>query len=164
MNRDPRVRDVGDITTEHLFDMVVDLQERVSAGTGPYGQRVLFPAAGGRFDGPSLHGEVMPVGADWALFRPDGGMSLDVRLTLRTHDDAIVHMTYGGRWIVPSELQADVLDPVARYQLDPAQYYWRTNPLFETGDERYAWLNDIVSVGFGYPVGGGVAYKIARVR
>lgn len=164
MNRDPRVRDVGVITTEHLFDMVVDLHERLSTGNGPYGRRVLFAAAGGRFDGPSLRGDVLPVGGDWTLFRPDGAMALDVRLTLRTHDGALVYMTYGGRWIVPPQLQADVADPVARYQIDPARYYFRTNPLFETGDERYAWLNDIVGVGSGYLVEGGIAYKVAQVQ
>ncbi|MEU4343421.1 DUF3237 family protein [Nocardia sp. NPDC023852] len=29
-------------------------------------------------------------GGDWALLRPDGTLILDVRLTLRTHDDALV--------------------------------------------------------------------------
>jgi hypothetical protein len=164
VNRDPRVRDLGDITTEYLFDMVVDLHERVGTDTGPYGRRVLFAAAGGRFDGPSLHGDVLPVGGDWALFRPDGGMTLDVRLTLRTHDGAVLHMTYGGCWIFPTQLRADVADPVARLQIDPTQYYFRTNPVFETGDQRYAWLNDIVAIGSGYLVDGGIAYKIAQVK
>jgi hypothetical protein len=85
-------------------------------------------------------------------------------LTLRTHDGALVHMTYGGRWIVPPQLRAAVADPAQRHQLDPARYYFRTNPLFETGDQRYAWLNDIVAVGSGYLVDGGIAYKIAKVR
>ena len=103
-------------------------------------------------------------GGDWALFRPDGAMTLDVRLTLRTHDDALVHMTYGGRWITPSELRTDMVDPVRRYHIDPSRYYFRTNPLFEIGAERYAWLNDIVSVGFGYLIEAGIAYKVSRVN
>jgi hypothetical protein len=47
--------------------------------------------------------------------------------------------------------------------VDPARYYFRTNPLFETGADRYAWLNDIVCVGSGYLVEGGIAYKVAEV-
>lgn len=90
-------------------------------------------------------------------------MTLDVRLTLRTHDDALVHMTYGGRWITPPELRAHLADPVKRHQVDPARYYFRTNPLFETGAERYAWLNDIVCIGSGYLVEGGVAYTVSQV-
>ena len=54
-------------------------------------------------------------------------------------------------------------DPVRRHEVDPARYYFRTNPLFETGADRYAWLNDIVCVGSGYLVEGGIAYKVAEV-
>jgi hypothetical protein len=49
--------------------------------------------------------------------------------------------------VVPAELQAEMNDPVKRDQIDPAQYYFRTNPLFETGSSQYAWLNDVVCVG-----------------
>ncbi|HEX9470198.1 MAG TPA: DUF3237 domain-containing protein, partial [Bradyrhizobium sp.] len=90
-------------------------------------------------------------------------MMLDVRLTLRTHDGALVQMTYGGRWITPPELRADMADPVKRLQIDPARYYFRTNPLFETGAKQYAWLNDIVCVGSGYLIENGVAYKVSQV-
>jgi hypothetical protein len=141
----------------------VDLNPRLDLGGGPLGRRILFGASGGSFDGPRLRGEVLAGGGDWALFRPDGAMTLDVRLTLRTHDGALVHMTYGGRWITPPERRADLADPVRRYEVDPAHYYFRTNPLFETGAERYAWLNDLVCVGSGYLVEGGIAYKVAEV-
>ncbi|WP_419836847.1 DUF3237 domain-containing protein [Streptomyces bugieae] len=109
--------------------------------------------------------EIEPRGPiDWALFRPDGTMSLDVRLTLRTHDGALVYMTYGGRWVTPPELRADIADPAKRYDIDPARYYFRTNPLFETGSQEYAWLNDIVCVAAGYLIEGGIAYKVAQVE
>jgi len=163
MTSDPRVKTVGEIKTTHLFDIVVDLNPRLNIGSGPFGRRTLFGSAGGSFDGPKLHGEVLAGGGDWALLRPDGSMALDVRLTLRTYDDALVHMTYGGRWITPPELRAAVADPVKRYQVDPTDYYFRTNPLFETGAKQYAWLNDIVCVGTGYLVEGGIAYKVAQV-
>lgn len=163
MTSDPRVKAVGEIKTEHLFDIAIDLKPQLNIGSGPFGRRILFGAAGGSFEGPNLHGEVLPGGGDWALFRSDGAMTLDVRLTLRTHDDALVHMTYGGRWTTPPELRADMADPVRRYEVDPARYYFRTNPLFETGAGKYAWLNDIVCVGMGYLIEGGIAYKVSRV-
>jgi hypothetical protein len=163
MTIDARVRAVKDITTSPLFDIAVDLNPRLDIGAGPYGQRILFGSAGGSFEGPKLRGEVLAGGGDWTLFRADGAMTLDVRLTLRTHDGALIHMTYGGRWITPPEMRADLSDPVKRYQIDPARYYFRTNPLFETGSKEYAWLNDIVCVGSGYLVKGGVAYKIVQV-
>jgi hypothetical protein len=160
---DPRVKAVGEITTRHLFDIAVDLKPRLEIGIGPLGRRTLFGSAGGTFHGPRLHGEVLPGGGDWALFRPDGVMTLDVRLTLRTHDDALVHMTYGGRWVTSPELRTELADPATRCDVDPGRYYFRTNPLFETGAEHYAWLNDIVCVGSGYLIDGGIAYKVAQV-
>ncbi|QWF76656.1 DUF3237 domain-containing protein [Amycolatopsis sp. CA-230715] len=163
MTADARVKAIGDLTTEHFFDLVVDLHPPLDLGGGPCGKRVLFGAAGGSFRGRDLRGEVLATGGDWALFRPDGTMGLDVRLTLRTHDGALVHMTYGGRWRTPPEVRAELADPRERHRVDPARYYFRTTPLFETGDERYAWLNDLVCVGSGYLVEGGVAYRVSRV-
>jgi len=156
---DQRVRDVGEIKTELLFDVVIDLDPPLHIGGG----RTLFGAAGGTFEGPRLRGEVVAGGGDWAVFRPDGTMVLDVRLTLRTHDDALVHMTYSGRWATPPDLRVDLADPAARHRIDPARYYFRTNPLFETGAERYTWLNDVVCVGSGYLVEGGIAYQVSQV-
>jgi hypothetical protein len=163
MTLDPRVKAISEIATAHLFDIVIDLNPRLNIGAGPFGQRILFGAAGGSFEGPRLRGEVLAGGGDWALFRPDGAMTLDVRLTLRTHDGALLHMSYGGRWITPPELRAEMADPLSRHQVDPARYYFRTNPLFETGAQPYAWMNDIVCVGAGYLVEGGIAYKVSQV-
>lgn len=163
MTVDARVKNVGEITTEHLFDIVINLDPKLDIGSGPFGRRVFYGSAGGTFEGPKLRGDVLAGGGDWTLFRPDTTMTLDVRLTLRTHDNALVHMSYGGRWVTPPELRADIADTTKNHQIDPALYYFRTNPLFETGAQRYAWLNDIVCVGSGYLIDGGIAYKISQV-
>jgi hypothetical protein len=161
---DSRIKPVADLETTRLFDIAVDLHPRRDFGNGPHGRRVLFGAAGGSFEGPRLRGEVLAGGGDWTLFRADGTMTLDVRLTLMTSDGALVHMTYGGRWVTPSELRSDIADPAKRHRIDPARYYFRTNPLFETGAEPYAWLNDIVCIGSGYLIEGGIAYSVFEVR
>lgn len=158
-----RIKALGEITTSHLLDMVVDLNPQLDIGSGPFGRRVLFGSAGGSFEGPRLRGDVLPGGGDWTLLRPGGAMTLDVRLTLRTDDGALLHMTYGGRWLIPPELRGEIADPARRHQVDPAKYYFRTNPVFETGAKEYAWLNDIVCVGSGYLVPGGVGYKVCQV-
>jgi hypothetical protein len=163
MPPDPRVKAIDEIRTEHLFDLAVDVNPGLDFGKGPFGRRKLFGAVGGSFHGPRLRGDVLAGGGDWALFRPDGTMTLDVRLTLRSHDDALVHMSYGGRWTIPPELRDVLTDPVTSHRVDPARYYFRTNPLFETGASRYAWLNDIVCVGSGYLIEGGIAYKVSQV-
>ncbi|WP_206055261.1 DUF3237 domain-containing protein [Nocardia sp. CS682] len=163
MTFDSRAKDVGEIRTTHLFDLVVDLNPSLDIGAGPFGRRILFGAAGGSFAGAKLRGDVVPGGGDWTLFRPDRSMTVDVRLTLRTHDDALIHMAYGGRWTVRPELRDDIADPVKSRRIDPADYYFRTAPLFETGAEQYSWLNDIVCVGSGYLIEGGVAYQVSQV-
>ena len=163
MSFEPRVKAVGDIRTTSLFDMVVELDPRLDIGTGPLGRRVFFGSAGGRFEGARLRGSVLRGGGDWTLFRPDGTMTLDVRLTLCTEDDALIYMTYGGRWVTPPDVRPAMADPATRHAVDPARYYFRTNPLFETGSEDYAWLNDVVCIGSGYPVQGGIAYKVFEV-
>lgn len=153
-----------EIATTHLFDVEVRLNPPLDFGAGPLGRRVLFGAAGGTFSGPKLRGEVLAGGGDWALFRPDGTMMLDVRLTLRTEDGALVYLSYGGRWTVPAELRGELADPARRHLVDPARYYFRTAPLFETGAPAYAWLNDVVAVGSGSLVEGGVAYRVHAVN
>jgi hypothetical protein len=163
MSADPRQRAVAIPSLAPLFDMVVDLKPREDFDRGPLGRRVLFGSAGGSFDGTALHGTVLAGGGDWAVFRADGVMTLDVRLTLRMHDGALVLMTYVGRWVNPPELREAMADPARRYEIGPERYYFRTAPLFETGSDRYAWLNDIVAIGSGYLVPGGVAYRVFHV-
>ena len=43
------------------------------------------------------------------------------------------------------------------------EIYFMTAPRFETGDERYAWLNDLVCVGEGKRLTEGVAYRVYAV-
>jgi Protein of unknown function (DUF3237) len=94
------------------------------------GGRVIFPINGGAFEGERLAGKVLPGGADWTLRRPDGAMELDMRLTLETHDAALVYMTFTGL-------------------RDDAHHYFRTIARFETAAPRYAFLNRLLAAGEG---------------
>jgi hypothetical protein len=89
---------------------------------------------------------------------------VDARVVLKTEDDAIIHMSYGGRIIIPTEILSDIRDPDRRHLIDPSRYYFRTTPVFETGAPGYAWLNDVVAIGTGQLTEGrGVAYEIFQV-
>ena len=37
----------------------------------------------------------------------------------------------------------------AGHEVDPGDYYFRTNPRFETGSPQYHWLNRLVAVASG---------------
>jgi hypothetical protein len=147
----------------HLFSMSADLAPSLDAGEGPLGRRALNAVSRGRFDGARLNGEINPGTGDWMLTR-NGIRVVDARVVLRTDDGALIHMSYGGRIMIPSELMDDVRDLSRRHHIDPARYYFRTTPVFETGAEKYSWINGIVSIGFGrLAEGGGVAYDVFEV-
>ena len=70
---------------------------------------------------------------------------VDVRATMRTHDGALIHYETRGVIKVP----ADGLDRLAAGEvLAFDETYVRTTPRFETADERYMWLNEVVAVGY----------------
>ena len=123
--------------------------------------RVLLVAAlGGHFEGPKLRGRILPGGGDWILIRHDGVTQLDVRLTMQTDDEQLIYMTYRGHRHGPKE----VIDRVNRGEtVDPSEYYFRTTPYFETGSEKYSWLNKAVSVGTGHRLPEGPVYEIFQV-
>jgi hypothetical protein len=58
MAMDSRVKTLGEVKTEPLFDMVVDLNLPLAFGECPLGRRILFGAGGGSFEGPRLEAAV----------------------------------------------------------------------------------------------------------
>lgn len=110
--------------------------------------------------GERLSGEVLEGGNDWQNVRGDGSLLLDVRLILKTEDGALICMTYRGI----RRGSSDVLSRIDRGEVvDPASYYFRTNPLFETSAPKYEWLNGIICVGAGHRVANGVVYSVFEV-
>lgn len=99
-------------------------------GVTPLGERVTFPVIGGTFEGDRLRGKVHPGGADWTVKRRDGVLELDLRITLETHDGALIAMTFTGL-------------------RDDSHSYLRTLPRFETAAPEYAFLNRLLAVGVG---------------
>jgi hypothetical protein len=95
----------------------------------------------GDFEGPRIRAAIPEgvAGADWWVMRADGVAALDVRLNLVTDDGAEILVTYLG-------LNVDGV--------------LKVSPCFETGDERYAWLNKVFAVGIGVPDGDGVRYEV----
>ena len=152
---------MAELKSEFLFEMTVELGGMQELGQTPFGTRRIAVVAGGAFEGPRLRGKLVPgaVG-DWLLARADGALQLDVRATLEAEDGALIYMTYRGIRHGPAE----VLERLARGEaVDPSEYYFRIAPFFETGDERYAWLNRIVAVGVGERRPEGPIYRIYEI-
>ena len=123
---------------EHLFYIEVDLHQYVhDVGDVGRGQLFICPIKGGRFDG-KISGDVMDFGADWNLLYANNLDCVDTRYLLKTDDGALISLTTIGRALISPEQEA-AMDR-GEY-VDPADYYFRQHLLFETGDERYQWLN-----------------------
>jgi hypothetical protein len=127
---------------EHLCRGKVQLGEVLKAGKLPFGERRIVPIAGGQFKG-RLAGEVLLGGADTQWVKPDGTVVLDARYMIKTKDEAIVYIHNHGL----RAASLDINERISRGEsVDPCSYYFRTTPEFETGDTKYAWLNNVVAV------------------
>jgi Protein of unknown function (DUF3237) len=129
-------------------------------GTVPQGIRSIVPVTGGDFAGARLRGKVLPGGGDWLLLRSDGVLELDLRITLETDDQALITMRFQGVRHGPS----DAIAALGRGEIvDPASYYFRTLPRFETSTEKYAFLNRIITVGVGETRPDGAVHRIDEI-
>ena len=121
------------LPVRHLFKITLTTEGAPTMLTGaPQGTRMLIGVGGGKFEGERLRGEAVAPGGDWVTQRQDGSIKLDVRLTLLTDDGAAILVTYNG---------------IGTF--DDGNLKARSAPLFETGDERYTWLNNVQGVGIG---------------
>ena len=149
------------VRTRPLFVMRLDVKpyQVVGATPGPFRRVGLVP--GGSFEGTRLAGSVVEGGNDWQTVRGDGTTTLDVRLVLRSHDGSLISMTYRG---LLRHGSPEVLARLDQGQsVDPVEYYFRINPMFETASSQYDWLNGMLAIGVGYRYAYGVMYSVFEV-
>lgn len=154
------------IDADYLFEARVPLEAPIDSGNSPNGQRMVFVVKEGTVKGPKVNGKIIAgSGADWARLRSDGSGDLDVRMNIQTDDGAILYVHWHGVMLASDENLAYALD--FDKPDDPAgaaRYYFRTSPRFETGDERYAWLNNLVCISKSRTGDGGVIHEVYAVR
>jgi hypothetical protein len=132
-----------------LCDIDITLSDQVMVGQGPSGFRVVAEVGSVVVEGERLKGVGKGTsGADW-LTIVDGIATVDVRFSIETHDGAVVYVSYRGR---------------SDFREGPGAHPIYAAPTFETGDERYAWLNLVQAVSKGSVEGNDVRYEIAEVR
>lgn len=146
---------------EPLMNYTATLKDPVDIGQGPNGLRSIHDVTGGTFEGPRLRGKLLPSGADWLLLDADGVGRLDVRGTLETDDGAHIYVHYHGILIMNEKVAAALAGGGETAYGDT---YFITQPRFETGDSRYAWLNRIVAVAEGRVLSRAVEYKVFEVH
>ncbi|MET0153450.1 MAG: DUF3237 domain-containing protein [Candidatus Binatia bacterium] len=147
---------------EYEFSYRAELKPAVTVGAGPYGTRLVVEVTGGSFEGARLNGKILTGGGDWLLAGSDGFGRLDVRAQFVTNDGAAIYAQYFGLLQLTDKVQQALAAP--EVGTDFADQYFRSAPRFETGDPRYAWLNQTLFVGEGrIRPGRTVEYKVYRV-
>jgi hypothetical protein len=147
------------LRTRPLFLLREQIPPLLVVGQTPNAFRRVGIVQGGSFEGERLSGEVVS-GNDWQSVRTDSCIKLDVRLVLRTSDGALIVMTYQCLRAGPPVL-IEKLD--RGEEIDPATYYFRMSPMFETSAPKYDWMNRIIAIGTGYRRADGPLYSIFEV-
>ena len=148
-------------TLEPFCELQVELAPIREMGSGRKGQRRIIPIVGGTAKSPHFEGKILNLGADWQTIFSNGLAELDTRYAIETDDGAIIEIiNYGFRHGTP-----DVMAALAKGEdVDPRSYYMRTHARFETGDERYDWINKLLFVGVGARHKSSVIMKLYSIR
>jgi Protein of unknown function (DUF3237) len=127
----------------------------------PPGSRQFWAVTEAEIEGAEISAVLAYAGGDWMAVSRDGYWRPDVRLQLRTDDGAAILMSYTG--LVE---QTDAFKEAASANRETGwdDQYMRMVVSFETGEERYRWLNESIYVARGRILGTGrVEYTIYRL-
>lgn len=118
-----------------LASMALTMAPPIRMDNTPSGTRVIVEFTDARWDGERIKASSKGhTSGDWLTIGPEGTGALDFRMLLETDDGALVYVHGLGR-----------NDAIGF--MDGAPNYFTMS--FETGDDRYAWLNRIQAVAKG---------------
>lgn len=122
-------------------EMVLQISVKPPApGTAgsPFGERRSWEISSAQLEGTRIQAQLVQPGLDWMLVGADGFWRPDVRVTLRTSDGAMVLLRYRG---LIEATESFVTAAQSGQQTQFGDTHMRLSMEFETGDARYAWLN-----------------------
>jgi hypothetical protein len=129
------------ISTEYLMTLHAPLEAPHQIDDTLF---IYYNAPGGWAKGPKINGTIMRPTADWLRVMPAGNARLDVRLTLKTDDGALIYVTYNG--IISHTKES--WDRLMKGEVLTSQdHYFITAPTMQTSSPKYAWLNHVQCVG-----------------
>jgi len=129
-----------------MTQVVCAVDDLVSLGAAPYGERRYVPLGGGTVKGPELNGSIVEGGIDWQLLRADGVLDIGAHYVIRTDDGALVEVRSDGMRHGPP----DVMARLARGENVPRdEYFFRTVMRFTTGAPAWAHLNKVIAIACG---------------
>ena len=148
------------ISTEYVMTLYAPLDAAQAVDSTLYISNV---RPGGWVKGPKINGTILAPGGDWFHVMPSGVGRLDVRLTIKTDDGALIYITYNG-------ISKDTKESEERANkgevLTSSDLYFIIAPTMQTSAKKYAWLNDLQCIGkmVSYKNDSYVKYDIFAVR
>lgn len=141
-----------------LCTMTAFVESVTTTGRMATGVRQLYVVKGGTVHGDRINGAILAGGGDNLLVDPSGMGHVDARVTWQTDDGAIIYVQYYGRVMMNDKVSA------AFKNGEGAEFgdcHFVTQPRFECGDPRYAWLNEVVAIAEGRVAPGrAIQYRI----
>lgn len=137
---------IDTVSLDHEFTYRTSVIGPEEVGTGPFGMRQYYAMRDGVVSGARISGTTAGDGSDWMLVGTDGYVRMDARIQIKTTDGALICVHYFG----PAEFNERLRNAMAageatRFEEQRIRTHW----LLESGDERYAWVNQCVMVGEG---------------
>jgi len=141
-NNERKPLEIPALEVEKLFYLEAKCAPIIPIGDVGRGELNIYPVLGGYFEGEKLRGEIVNLGADWNYMYHDRVDVMDTRYLLKTDDGAYISISTNGRYLNSIE-QDQALD--RGEFVDPKKYYFRQHLFFETGAEKYRWLNGVIA-------------------
>ncbi len=148
------------LEVEYLCDYSIELLSEFPKFRVPGGVRMNAAFNSGRIVGPKLNGEFI-AGGDWITQGSDGVSHIDVRATIKTDDGEYIYMTNVGKMVFSPDAYARFSDGE---HLRCNEFYGRSSPRFETGAEKYGWLNGVMTVAYQELCGNRVDIRVYVVK
>ena len=114
---------------ESVGTISIKLGDVIEVGDGPKGKRIVVDVLSLELKSEKVNATLATNdAADWLTLSSDGAIGcLDVRLTLKTDDGEFIYVEYQGRANMAEGLIAAA-------------------PTFQTGSQKYGWLNSVQAV------------------
>jgi hypothetical protein len=149
-------------TLELVFTAEGKLGAPISIGPTFEGPRRIIPILEGSFEGPGIRGTFEPTGAaDWQYTRGDGVTQAEATYAIRTDDGVLIQVQNFGLRHGPDAVMQRL---AAGEDVDPAEYYFRTNPRFKAPEGKYEWLNRYIFIASGARYHAGIKLWFYIVR
>lgn len=129
------------LNTEYLMTLYapVDPPKPVDSNLVIYHVRT-----GGWVAGPKIRGRLIAPTADWLRMMPSGVSRFDARGLIETDDGELISLSFGG----VMHVEPQIAERLSRGEILKAEdCYSITTPTFQTGSQKYAWLNRIQAIG-----------------